>query len=267
MHRFPKDPVRRKRWIDIIKTIRPNWEFPKNPDSNVVVCSDHFKPTDFVTDSQDKTERRKRKRESQTVRRYHKEDASPSVFPNCPSYFPVPEAIPDAVPDAIQEAVPQPVLVPIQEPVPEAGPSGSTNFQSWFPVYEAVSQTEEGNEHLEIIVEKLIESREITSFPNLLKTLDSSLKDIPDGYHVLKLTDKVYIQKFVENIRGIVEIASCLIIKEDLTFSPQQLILLPILKTRLSVEKGRENHKQSGATSKMILVRQYFQIVRRICRS
>ena len=49
------------------------------------LCSIHFPPEDFVTESTDQSNRRKRKRESRKlIRRHLKNDAHPTILPICP---------------------------------------------------------------------------------------------------------------------------------------------------------------------------------------
>ena len=52
------------------------------------LCSIHFTPEDFVTESNDQSNRPKRKKEyTKLIRRRLKNDAYPTIFTNLPSYY------------------------------------------------------------------------------------------------------------------------------------------------------------------------------------
>ena len=57
------------------------------PVTALIVCSRHFNEEDFVTNTWDSDDRRKRKREDSSVSRYLKRNAIPSIFPGLPSYL------------------------------------------------------------------------------------------------------------------------------------------------------------------------------------
>ena len=57
------------------------------PSCHSIVCSCHFNEEDFVTNTRDSNDRRKRKREESSVRRYLKRNAIHSIFPGLPSYL------------------------------------------------------------------------------------------------------------------------------------------------------------------------------------
>ena len=59
-----------------------NWEVTKN----TFICSKHFVSTDFLSESQDSNNRRK-KTGTQLKYRYLKSNAYPTLFPNCPVYL------------------------------------------------------------------------------------------------------------------------------------------------------------------------------------
>ena len=80
-HRFPvKDEKLLLQWL---KFARKDFK----PSEHSRICSLHFKDEDFVNDSADQQNRRKRKRDStKLVRRRLKEDAYPSIFKDLPVY-------------------------------------------------------------------------------------------------------------------------------------------------------------------------------------
>ena len=76
--------------------------------ANTGICSKHFVQSDFITSSLDSNERRGRKKDDVSLKKWYiKEDAIPTIFPNCPSYFSkkTPTARPTMASSAIREAV------------------------------------------------------------------------------------------------------------------------------------------------------------------
>ena len=67
-HTFPKDPERRRKWIQAVR--RVNFE----PTSGSCICSEHFLPSDYRT-------------ETHLTRKLLKDNAVPSVFPSFPSHL------------------------------------------------------------------------------------------------------------------------------------------------------------------------------------
>ena len=59
-----------------------------NPTKNARICFLHFKAEDFVFDSAEQQDRRKRKRGTiKLVKRRLKDNAFPSIFNNLPAYY------------------------------------------------------------------------------------------------------------------------------------------------------------------------------------
>ena len=63
--------------------LRKDW----TPSCHSIVCSRHFNEEDFVTNTWDSDDQRKRKRDDSSVRRYLKRNSIPSIFPGLPSYL------------------------------------------------------------------------------------------------------------------------------------------------------------------------------------
>ena len=82
-HSFPLNNKQLlKRWLE--RLARKGY----TPTKHSKLCSLHFKSEDFVTDSKDQKERRKRKRETTSLMRKRlKKDACPSIFKGMPSSF------------------------------------------------------------------------------------------------------------------------------------------------------------------------------------
>ena len=81
-HSFPfNDEKLLKHWLKQIA--RKNFK----PSKNARICTLHFKEEDFVVDSADQQDRRKRKRETiKLVKKRLKDNAYPSIFNNLPAY-------------------------------------------------------------------------------------------------------------------------------------------------------------------------------------
>jgi len=70
------------------KWLRANPRKDYVPSKNSRLCSLHFHPSDFVDVHNDTNKRRDRARaEKKLYRRYLKDDAVPSIFPNAPAYL------------------------------------------------------------------------------------------------------------------------------------------------------------------------------------
>ena len=86
---FHKFPIANKELCD--RWIRANPRKDFIPTKHSRLCSLHFQPTDFVENRTDKKASRKRKYSAllgeKLSRRYLKEDAVPSIFPNAPKYL------------------------------------------------------------------------------------------------------------------------------------------------------------------------------------
>ena len=63
--------------------LRPNL----NPTRNNGVCELHFKPDDIIRERVDTNENRKKKKNNNLSLVRLRDDAVPSIFPNCPSYL------------------------------------------------------------------------------------------------------------------------------------------------------------------------------------
>lgn len=88
-HRFPiKNSELLKQWSRRLN----REEF--TPSKYSVLCSLHFTANDFVEESSDTNVDRKKKRNVSLTKRYLKDDAVPSVFPNLPQYFTRPQTKP-----------------------------------------------------------------------------------------------------------------------------------------------------------------------------
>jgi hypothetical protein len=82
--KFPQESEIRKQWIDVVKKIRKDYE----PTKHSRVCHKHFSPENFVTESQDSNNRRKKKRLlNRLSHRRLKKAAIPHIFPNLPKYL------------------------------------------------------------------------------------------------------------------------------------------------------------------------------------
>ena len=79
LHRFPKDPDRKKSWCRAVP--RAKWE----PSDFSRICSLHFDPSDYCAERQDSNKFRKTAPELQ--KKKLKPDAVPRIFPGCPSYL------------------------------------------------------------------------------------------------------------------------------------------------------------------------------------
>jgi len=87
-HTFPTDPEIRDKWI------RAN---PRNdfvPTKYSRLCSLHFQPSDFIHVRSDTNHRRLKILSENRQRRYLKQDAVPSMFPNAPEYLSTPVRTP-----------------------------------------------------------------------------------------------------------------------------------------------------------------------------
>jgi len=62
------------------------------PTKHSKLCSLHFTPDDFVLECQDSNSTRRKRKSETPLRRRLKDDAVPSVFPNCPAYLSSPAA-------------------------------------------------------------------------------------------------------------------------------------------------------------------------------
>lgn len=83
LHSFPKDKLLCDKWL---RAIPPRKNFALSVYSRV--CSLHFTDNDFVTERQDKKDRRRLQKDgTKLVKRYLKEDSTPSKFQNVPSYM------------------------------------------------------------------------------------------------------------------------------------------------------------------------------------
>ena len=78
-HKIPTDHSILNEWMNAI--LRKDL----TPSCHSIVCSRHFNEEDFVTNTWDSDDRRKRKRDDSSVRRYLKSNAIPSIFPGLPS--------------------------------------------------------------------------------------------------------------------------------------------------------------------------------------
>ena len=94
IHQFPshaKNPEKRALWI--AKVPRADWKPSK--DADLWICQNHFRESDYVTESKDSNSRRKRKRNIATLpRRRLKDDVYPSVWPGSPEYLTKPPVPP-----------------------------------------------------------------------------------------------------------------------------------------------------------------------------
>lgn len=74
-------------------TFRKDWEInvPRGDDWNVTgntfICSKHFPETDIVCNRADNNTQITKKKSKLLLKRYLKKDATPTIFPNCPSYL------------------------------------------------------------------------------------------------------------------------------------------------------------------------------------
>lgn len=82
-HRYPlEDKALLAKWIQ--NNPRKNFA----PTNQSKLCSIHFNESDFINDSRDSNNRRKRSRTiSSLQRRYLKQSAIPTIFPNAPKYL------------------------------------------------------------------------------------------------------------------------------------------------------------------------------------
>ena len=88
-HRFPlKNSELLNQWLRRLK--REGFK----PSKYSVLCSVHFLAHDFVEESSDTNVDRKKKRSRSLTKRYLKDDAVPSIFPNLPAYFTTPHTTP-----------------------------------------------------------------------------------------------------------------------------------------------------------------------------
>jgi len=75
------------------KWIRANPRKDFMPTKHSTLCSLHFTPDDFVLERQDSNSTRRKRKSETPLRRRLKDDAVPSVFPNCPPYLSSPAAV------------------------------------------------------------------------------------------------------------------------------------------------------------------------------
>ena len=88
LHKFPlKNSNLLKQWIKNIS--RKNFI----PSKYACVCSLHFLTSDFIIQSQDKNEQRRKKRDTTLKRKILKPSAVPTQFENFPAYFVPPATI------------------------------------------------------------------------------------------------------------------------------------------------------------------------------
>ena len=78
-HRFPKNPLKRKRWANAIP--RSEWE----PTDHSRICSLHFDSSDYETVHKDTNKHRKT--DPELKNRRLKSTAVPRYFPGCPTYL------------------------------------------------------------------------------------------------------------------------------------------------------------------------------------
>ena len=79
-----KEPERRKTWI--AKVPRKDWK-PRETDK-IYLCEKHFMPTDIIIESTDTNNRRKRKKDSNTLTQKRlRENAIPCNWPNNPAHL------------------------------------------------------------------------------------------------------------------------------------------------------------------------------------
>ena len=83
---FHAFPLKNKDLCDKWKRANPRQDF--EPTKYSKMCSLHFKPSDFVDERRDTNKQRmKNYADDRLVRRYLKDDAIPSLFPNAPDYL------------------------------------------------------------------------------------------------------------------------------------------------------------------------------------
>ena len=79
--RFPADESRRKIWTSRVP--RLNW----TPSNNSVLCEKHFEESCFKTERNDLKNDRRKQRKGELQRKELKDDAVPTIWPNCPNHL------------------------------------------------------------------------------------------------------------------------------------------------------------------------------------
>ena len=79
--RFPADESRRKIWTSRVPQL--NW----TPSNNSVLCEKHFEESCFKTERNDIKNDRRKQRKGELQRKELKDDAVPTIWPNCPNHL------------------------------------------------------------------------------------------------------------------------------------------------------------------------------------
>ena len=78
--RFPADESRREIWTSRVPQL--NW----TPSNNSVLCEKHFEESCFKTERNDIRNDRRKQRKGELQRKELKDDAVPTIWPNCPNH-------------------------------------------------------------------------------------------------------------------------------------------------------------------------------------
>ena len=165
VHKIPTDHLILNEWMNAIP--RKDW----TPSCHSIVCSRHFNEEDFITNTWDSDDRRKRKREDSSVRRYLKRNAIPSIFTWLPSYL------------------------------------SKKKVANWLNTTYSTARLKAGNLHKQKAIDSLVVSTQVNSFNELQQKMNFEI--LPKGVKIFDYQDElVYVYFELDRQRGVTALFS-----------------------------------------------------------